>query len=84
MISSQTNPQLHFRKPVADASMYTVSKCSVLSRVIAIDNKLVGVFDRVFVTITRDVPHAHPVVFLDELAAELRVLHRGPGHMGYR
>src|SRR5437764_1442214 len=78
------NLELEFGKPQADAAVNAEAEGEMRARTRAVDDEIVGLFDRVLVTVARDVPHHDLVTFLDPLAPELEVDERGAAHMRQR
>src|SRR4051812_17033785 len=78
------NLELEFSEPQADAAMDAEAEGKMRARPGAVDDEIVGPFDRLFVAVARDVPHHDLVTLLDLLAAELEIGQRGAAHMCQR
>src|SRR5205085_5882576 len=76
--------QLQFGQPHADAAMDAEAERQVRPRPGTIDDELVGLLDRLFIAIARDVPHHDALALLDLLVPDLGVDQRSAPHVRQR
>ena len=76
--------KLHLSQAIADTSVHAVAEGGVLSWIVAVYDELIGIFDVILIPVTRDVPHADPVIFPDQLSTQFSILGCSPCHMGTR
>ena len=76
------DPQLHLRKAASHAEVHPPAEGEVATRVLAVDQELVGAIDGGLVPVRRDVPHHNLVALLDGLACEPGVLGGGAAQLG--
>ncbi len=64
--------------------MNTVAKGQMVPRICSVNNKFVGLRNRIYVAISGDVPHDHFITGPDGLTPKLHIGERRPAHVGHR
>jgi Bacterial extracellular solute-binding protein len=76
--------QLEIREPVTDATVDAGAVGKMLARLGAVDDEGIGIVDRSFVAVARNVPHHNFVALPNVLASKLGVTRCGTAHMNDR